>query len=106
MKTSEAVGKLIVEVMKEEILGASLPVKMGGLLVKPALNSVRKLMNPSEEGAAPLLGVNGLMFIGHGRSDALAVQNAVRIAAQAARVGMLELIRGEMDRRGASQTKP
>ncbi len=44
------------------------------------LGSIKKMLDPSEEGAAPLLGVNGLVFIGHGRSDALAIKNAVRVA--------------------------
>jgi glycerol-3-phosphate acyltransferase PlsX len=96
LKSSEAVAKLIIETMKEKIMGGPLPVKIGGLLVKPALSGVRKLLDPSEEGAAPLLGVNGLVFIGHGRSDALAVQNAVRIAGNAARSGMQERIRSEI----------
>jgi glycerol-3-phosphate acyltransferase PlsX len=96
LKSSEAVAKLIIETMKEKIMGGPLPVKIGGLLVRPALTGVRKLLDPSEEGAAPLLGVNGLVFIGHGRSDALAVQNAVRIAGNAARSGMQERIRSEV----------
>jgi glycerol-3-phosphate acyltransferase PlsX len=98
LKSSEAVAKLIIDTMKEKITGAALPVKIGGLLVKPALSGVRKLLDPSEEGAAPLLGVDGLVFIGHGRSDALAVKNAVRIAGGAARSGMQDRIRAEISR--------
>jgi glycerol-3-phosphate acyltransferase PlsX len=51
------------------------------------------LMDPSEEGAAPLLGVNGLVFIGHGRSDAFAIQNAVRVAKEAADANMIEALK-------------
>ncbi len=47
---------------------------LGGLLVRPALSSIKKLLDPSEQGAAVLLGVNGLVLIGHGRSDALGDQ--------------------------------
>ncbi|MBN2084216.1 MAG: phosphate acyltransferase PlsX [Anaerolineales bacterium] len=98
LKSSEAVAKLIVDTMKEKILGGSLPVKLGGLLVKPALADIKKMLDPSEEGAAPLLGVDGLVFIGHGRSDSLAVKNAIRVAAGAARSGMQDLIRKEISR--------
>jgi glycerol-3-phosphate acyltransferase PlsX len=98
LKSSEAVAKLITDMIKEKILSGSLPVKLGGMLIKPAMADVRKMMNPSEEGAAPLLGVDGLVFIGHGRSDAQAVQSAVRVAAQAARAGMQELLRKEVAR--------
>ena len=66
---------------------------LGGLLVKPALGSIKKLMDPSEEGAAPLLGINGLVFIGHGRSDATAIKNAIRVARNAAEANILASIR-------------
>ena len=98
LKSSEAVAKLIVDSIKEKIKAGSLPVKLGGLLVKPALTEIKKLLDPSEEGAGPLLGVDGLVFIGHGRSDALAVKNAVRVAIGAVRSGMQDLIRKEISR--------
>ena len=102
LKSSEAVAKLITDTIKDKILSGPPWVKLGGLLVKPAMNDVRKLINPSEEGAAPLLGVDGLVFIGHGRSDADAVRSAVRVAAQAARAGMQELLRREVARHGST----
>jgi phosphate acyltransferase len=101
LKSSEAVAKMITDTIKEKILASPPWVQLGGMLVKPAMADVRKMMNPSEEGAAPLLGVDGLVFIGHGRSDAQAVQSAVRVAAQAARAGMQELIRKEVARHGS-----
>jgi glycerol-3-phosphate acyltransferase PlsX len=47
-------------------------------------------LNPSEYGAASLLGVNGLVFIGHGRSDSRAVQVAVRVAKEAVEANVLD----------------
>jgi glycerol-3-phosphate acyltransferase PlsX len=102
LKSSEAVAKLIIDTMKEKIRSAPLPVRLGGLLVKSALGELKRLMDPSEEGAALLLGVGGLVFIGHGRSDVLGVQNAVRVAAHAARSNVLETIRGEIARRAGA----
>ncbi|MGH2524112.1 MAG: phosphate acyltransferase, partial [Anaerolineales bacterium] len=102
LKTSEGVARLIVDVMREKITSGSLPVKLGGLLVRPALQELRKLLNPSEYGAVPLLGVNGLVFIGHGRSDALAIKNAVRVAKQAVEADLLNSIRDEIARRLAA----
>ena len=96
--SSEAVAKLIIDTMKEKIMAASLPVKLGGALIKPALADIKKLLDPSEEGAAPLLGVDGLVFIGHGRSDSLAVKNAIRVAIGAVRSGMQDRIRKEISR--------
>ncbi len=99
LKTSEAVAKLILETVREKIQNGPLTAKVGGMLVRPTLRSVRKLLDPSEEGAAPLLGVNGLVFIGHGRSDALAIKNAVRVARQAAEAKVVDAIRADIARR-------
>lgn len=82
LKASEAVAKLIVDVMKEQ-LKSSPRAMLGGLLAKPALTKLRSMLNPDEIGAAPLLGVNGLVFIGHGRSNAHAMLSAIRTARQA-----------------------
>ncbi len=64
-----------------------------GALLTPAFNLVRKKTDYREYGAGPLLGVNGLVFIGHGRSDARAIVSSLRVAREAARSGMLEAIR-------------
>jgi glycerol-3-phosphate acyltransferase PlsX len=90
LKTSEAVAKLIVEKIKTAIRAGGPLTKLGGLLVRPALSGIRKLLDPSEYGAALLLGVNGLVLIGHGRSDAIAIKNAIRLAMNAAESNMLE----------------
>ncbi|MGB4596221.1 MAG: phosphate acyltransferase PlsX [Anaerolineaceae bacterium] len=76
LKTSESVAKLLLETLKEELMG-SLRTKIGAMLAKPAFNAVRKLLDPRETGAAPLLGIDGLVFIGHGRSDAKAVVSGI-----------------------------
>jgi len=93
LKSSEAVAKLLMDKIKEAIQTGGLRAKLGGLLVKPALKGIKKMMDPAEEGAAPLLGVNGLVFIGHGRSDATAIKNAVRVANDAVKANVLESIR-------------
>lgn len=99
LKASEAVAKLILETVRERIQTGPLLAKLGGLLVRPTLRGVRKLLDPSEEGAAPLLGINGLVFIGHGRSDALAVKNAVRVAKAAAEARVVDAIRSDIAQR-------
>jgi glycerol-3-phosphate acyltransferase PlsX len=101
LKSSEAVALLIVDTLREKIMAGSPLVKLGGALVRPALQSLRKLLDPSEEGAAPLLGVNGLVFIGHGRSNAIAIKNAIRVARQAVEADVLGHIREDISRRFA-----
>lgn len=102
LKTSEAVAKLLMDKIKEAIMNGGPIVKVGGLLVKPALLGIRKLMDPSDHGAAPLLGVNGLVFIGHGRSDAIAIKNAVRVAKEAVEARVLDSLRDAIQKSLAS----
>jgi phosphate acyltransferase len=93
LKSSEAVTKFLMDKIKEAIQSGGLPARLGGLLVKPALKGIKKMLDPSEEGAAPLLGVNGLVYIGHGRSDTTAIKNAIRVANNAVKANVLESIR-------------
>jgi glycerol-3-phosphate acyltransferase PlsX len=97
LKSTEAVAKLLIEKIRETIKNGNLPTKVGGALVRPALGSIRKMLDPSEEGAAPLLGVNGLVFIGHGRSDAQAIMSAVRVAKNAVEAQVLDAIKSAIE---------
>jgi glycerol-3-phosphate acyltransferase PlsX len=97
LKSSEAVAKLITDKIKEIIKNGSILTKIGGLLVKPALGAIKKLLDPGEQGAAPLLGLNGLVFIGHGRSDAFAIKNAIRVAKQAVDVKVLDAMKSAIE---------
>jgi glycerol-3-phosphate acyltransferase PlsX len=103
LKTSETVARFLLEMIRDEI--RSNPIStLGGLLAKPAFARVRQVLDPSEYGAAPLLGVDGLVFIGHGRSDAKALVSAVRVARQAVETGVLEATRAAIQNRlGKSQ---
>jgi len=82
LKSTEAVSKLIIDILKEELTD-SLRTKIGGLLAKPAFGKIRAMLDPAEIGAAPLMGVDGLVFVGHGRSDTRAMVGAIRSAKQA-----------------------
>ncbi len=98
LKSSEAVAKLILDKVKELISNGPLTAKIGGTLVRPTLRKIKKMLDPEEEGAAPLLGVNGLVFIGHGRSSEIAIKNAVRLAKSAVEAGVLESIRTAIEK--------
>ena len=106
LKTSEAVAKLIVDKIKDAIKEGGPLAMLGGLLVKPALGKIKKMLDPSEEGAAPLLGVNGLVFIGHGRSDALAIKNAIRVAKNAAEAHVLDAMKSAIEESLKKQPTP
>lgn len=92
IKTSEAVSRLLLDVMKEE-LTSSLRTKIGAGLAMPAFKNLRKLMDPRQIGAAPLLGIDGLVFVGHGRSDSLALVNSLKRAQQAVDAGLLSSLK-------------
>jgi len=91
LKSSEAVAKLLIDSLREELM-SSFRTKAGAALAKPAFGVIRKMLDPAEIGAAPLLGINGLVFIGHGRSDAYALVNAIRNARKAVATDLLNAI--------------
>lgn len=88
LKTSEAVAKLLTDILRQELM-SSYRTKLGALFAKPAFNRLKQILDPGEVGAAPLLGIDGLVFIGHGRSDAHAIVSAIRSARQAVEAGLL-----------------
>jgi glycerol-3-phosphate acyltransferase PlsX len=53
---------------------------LGALLLKTSFSRFKKEMDYSEYGGAPLLGVDGVVIIGHGRSNANAIKNAIRVS--------------------------
>jgi glycerol-3-phosphate acyltransferase PlsX len=81
IKTSEGVARLLIDSIKEGMRRYPL-ARLGALLMKPALEAAARKLDYREFGGAALLGVDGVVVIGHGRSDAYAVRNAIRRAAQ------------------------
>lgn len=92
IKSSEAVSKMLIDIIRRELTN-SLRTSVGALLAKPAFNKVKQLMDPGEVGAAPLLGIDGLIFVGHGRSDARAIVNAIQVARHAVQADLLTFLR-------------
>jgi glycerol-3-phosphate acyltransferase PlsX len=102
IKTSETIPKFLFEIIRTEI--QSTPVtSVGALLAKPAFRRVRELLDPSEYGAAPLLGINGLVFIGHGRSNAKALVSAIGVARQAVRGNVMSAIHTALEEKFSSE---
>src|SRR5512145_898425 len=92
LKSSEAVAKLLVDLLRQELM-ANFRTKIGALLAKPAFDALKKVLDPAEIGAAPLLGIDGLAFVAHGRSDAKSLVSAIRIARNAAEANLLDALR-------------
>ena len=91
LKTFEATSRYLVGLIRDEIKQDVLS-SLGGLLSRPAFQRVRSRTDTSEIGGAPLLGVNGIVMIGHGSSDAKAIKNAILQARQAVLGGVIEAI--------------
>jgi glycerol-3-phosphate acyltransferase PlsX len=98
LKSSEAVARLIVDTLRTELM-SSTRTKVGALLAKPAFGKIRRMLDPGEVGAAPLLGIDGLVFIGHGRSDARALVSAIHTARNAVEADLLSALRGAIEAR-------
>lgn len=79
LKASESLAEMMGKLIREE-LTRSTTRRIGALLAKRAFADIKKRTDYSEYGGAPLLGVNGGCIISHGRSNAKAVKNAIRVA--------------------------
>jgi len=82
IKSMEAATSTLVKLIRDE-LQKNVFSMAGGLLSRSAFRNVRKQIDPFEIGGALLLGVNGVVIIGHGRSNAKAIKNAIRQAREA-----------------------
>ena len=92
VKGSEAIAKFIIDALKESLM-ASFRSKLGALLAKPAFNSIKSLIDPSGIGAAPLLGLDGLILVGHGRSDSRAITSSLLLAHNATNSNLIAKMR-------------
>ena len=79
LKASESLAEMMSKLIRQELTRSSTR-KIGALLAKGAFADIRKRTDYSEYGGAPLLGVNGGCIISHGRSNANAIKNAIRVA--------------------------
>jgi glycerol-3-phosphate acyltransferase PlsX len=92
VKSLEAAAKMLTDLIRDEIK-ASPVTAVGGLLAKPAFRRVGRRVDPFEVGGGPLLGVNGVVIVAHGRSNARALKNAIGQARKAVQGKVVEAIR-------------
>ncbi len=92
VKLSEGVAGFLLDMIKQEIKSRPLAV-VGAALARGAFDQVRKRMDYREYGGGALLGVDGAVIVGHGRSDSLAIKNAIRVAKQAVEQSVIPAIR-------------
>ena len=76
MKTAESIASYMSGIIRDELMANPISI-LGGLLTRSAFKRVRAHLNPDEVGGAPLLGVNGVVIVAHGRSNAYAIKQAI-----------------------------
>jgi glycerol-3-phosphate acyltransferase PlsX len=84
LKLSEAVAETIGLMIRENI-GDNLIRKLGYFMMRPAFRALKRRIDYAEYGGAPLVGINGISIISHGRSSDRAIKNAVRVATELAK---------------------
>lgn len=92
LKFGESTSHIIFSLLKEE-LKKNILSKAGALILRPALLNIKKRIDYDELGAAPLLGLNGIVFKAHGRAKAKAIKNALRVCSEAVEHNLAESIK-------------
>jgi glycerol-3-phosphate acyltransferase PlsX len=100
LKTMEGTAGFLLGEVRAAV-GSTLPGRVGGLLVRPAMRRMRERIDPESYGGAVLLGVRGLAVIGHGNSTGRGVANAVRLAARGTRERLVAQLADGLAHEGA-----
>lgn len=95
IKMAEATADFLFRNLREEIPKSTLG-KVGGLLIRPRVRQLRDRIDWREFGGAPLLGIDGIAVVAHGRSDARAMKNAIRVTRDAVENQLVGKIRARV----------
>lgn len=95
LKSLEAVGDTMFRLLRRELTAN--PLRMiGALLTRSAFRKLYRQVDPFEIGGAPLLGVNGVVIVAHGRTNAKGIKNAIAQARLAVNAGIIQALREGM----------
>jgi phosphate acyltransferase len=95
LKMFESTTRYITELIRTELRNDVISM-LAGLLARPAFNRIRKKVDTSEVGGAPLLGVQGVVIIGHGGNSPVAIKNAIKQAHTAVESNVIEAIQTDL----------
>lgn len=104
VKLSEGIARYLVESLKQEIKARPL-ARVGTALMSGAMRSLGQKIDYREFGGGALLGVNGVVIVAHGRSDAYAIRNALRAAKRAVEQDIIGAIESGLRQTEASQVR-
>ncbi|MBI5195274.1 MAG: phosphate acyltransferase PlsX [Nitrospirae bacterium] len=96
LKISEGLSEAITKMLKREI-SEKMTGRFGYLLIKDALKNFKKKTDYAEYGGAPLLGINKPCIISHGRSTTKAIKNALKLADEFYKKGLIDIMTREFD---------
>lgn len=99
LKAIEGVGELVYKLLRKE-MSSNLFTLVGGLLAAPAFRRFKRSIDYKEYGGAPLLGIDGLSIISHGKSDSVAVKNAIRATLRCLNRDMIGLLKQQITEHG------
>nr|BBH94240.1 phosphate acyltransferase [Thermogemmatispora argillosa] len=101
LKLSEGLAETLIAMLRSQM--TSNPVNtLAAAVLKPSLKQLFKRLDYAEYGGVPLLGVNGVAVIAHGRSNAKAIKNALRVARETAELGVVTAIAEGLAKLGSS----
>ncbi|MDV5062940.1 phosphate acyltransferase PlsX [Veillonella sp. YH-vei2232] len=101
LKFAEGLVTAVTQLVKDGIMAGGIFAKLGALLVKPAIKKIGKRLDHTENGGAPLLGVNGVFIICHGSSKAKEIKTAINIAGDLVDRKIIEHIQKTIEVEGA-----
>ncbi len=105
LKLSEGLAETLLGMLRTQMT-SSLPNKLAAAVLQPGLRKVFRRMDYAEYGGVPLLGINGSAIVAHGRSNAKAIKNALRVARQTAETKVVEAIAGGLSKLQAESSNP
>lgn len=97
LKVTEAVAKMVTMLVKDAIK-SNIIATLGGILVRKAIQDTARTLDPNEHGGAPLLGLNGIVVVGHGRSNNRAIRSAIKVAGKAVNNNLLYELQVELEK--------
>ena len=101
LKFAEGLVGVVTQLLKEGIKESGLFAKLGALLVYPVFKKLKKRLDHTENGGAPLLGVNGVFMICHGSSRSKEILTAIKIAGELVERKIIENIQHSIEEEGA-----
>ncbi|MCB4755711.1 MAG: phosphate acyltransferase PlsX [Elusimicrobia bacterium] len=103
LKFGEGLAYALLTLIKKELKTHPLAI-IGGLLMRRAFRNIREKVDPHEHGGAPLLGVKGISIVCHGGSNATAIKNALRVAADLYKDNLNEHIQSQIQKHSLTAT--